>query len=106
MRAVLEPVLARRGDPVQVERQRRLLLGPQPRPAAPAALAAVAQLLERDPDATSAAVCAAVPLRRQMVLDALRELRGPGNRFPYAQREREPDGRVPLIDMEGGELHA
>jgi hypothetical protein len=82
LRDALAAVFERRDDPVQVERRRRALLGPQPQPVSPRVLVAVRQVLDREPDATPAAVCRCVPMRRRDVLAAVRELRAPGNRFP------------------------
>ena len=100
LREALEPVFAKSGDERQIARRRRLLLGPagvrSRRPPNEAALEAVREVLAREPDASSSAICAAVPFRKQDALDAIRELRPartsprgrsrPGNRFPSRER--------------------
>jgi hypothetical protein len=85
LRLAVAPVLGERDNRAQIERLRKALLGAQPRPLNPKAVAAVREMLAEDPNVSAAAVCRSKRLRRQDVLDALRALRTRGNGFPSAR---------------------
>jgi hypothetical protein len=75
MRDALAPVFARRGDPAEIERLRRVRLAPRDVDVRPQVLAEVRQVLVERPDLTTNAVCRCVPRHRQEVQEAVRILR-------------------------------
>jgi len=88
MHEALAPVLARRGDPGDIERLRLALLDP-PRAlpdTPPAVLAEVEAFLVENPAATRGDVLASVRRRRGDVLAAFRQVREAGVRYPSPPR--------------------